>query len=137
MRKVFAVLHALAVLAVLAICLLAAVDSVSYYGHEPFAFSYERNAVALLCGSFAVAHLYLVATKRITVSVALVFYPLCVLLGLATALVTRASAKGWAPGTTSEALVANAIGYGLVAVLVAASAASCYWAFASGRRNSA
>jgi hypothetical protein len=137
MPKVFAILHALAVLVVLAICLVAAVDSVSYYGNEPFAFSYGRNSVAFLCGSFAIAHLWLVASRRITLSVALLFYPLCLSLGLVSAFVSRASAKGWAPGTTSEALVANVVGYGLVVVPIAASVGSCYWAFAISRRNSA
>jgi len=110
---------------------------VSYYGAEPFAFTYSRSAVALLCGSFAAAHLYLVASRRLTYSVALFFYPLCLLLGLASELVARGSAKGWAPATTTEAVWANLIGYSVLAALVAICATSCYRSFARGRRANA
>ena len=132
MHRVFAALHAVAVLAVLALCLVLASDTVSYYGHEPFAFAYARSAAALLCGLLAIAHLYLLAKRRLTIGAGLLFYPLCAFLGLVSDLVARGSAKHWAPGTATEAFYSNVIGYGLVAVLVAVSASSCYRAFASG-----
>jgi hypothetical protein len=133
MSRVFLILHALGALAVLALCLVAASESVSYYGAEPFAFTYSRSSVALLCGSFAAAHLYLVASKRLTYLVALFFYPLCFLLGLATELVARGSAKDWAPASATEAIHANLIGYSVLAALVAICATSCYRSFARGR----
>ncbi|MGZ5054903.1 MAG: hypothetical protein ACXWAT_08165 [Methylobacter sp.] len=130
-------LHVVAVLVVLAICLSAASDSFSYYGHEPFAFTYERSLVALLCGSFAAAHLYLVALKRLTTTVAVLFYPLCLILGLAASTVARGSGKDWAPASASEATYANIMGYGVIGLLVAACAASCYWAFVHSCRSNA
>ena len=137
MSRVFLILHAVGTLAVLAVCLVAASESVSYYGAEPFAFTYDRSAVALLCGSFAVAHLYLLASKRLTYADALLFYPLCFLLGLTTEIVARGSAKGWAPGTATEAVYANFIGYIVLVALVAICVASCYWSFTRGRRANA
>jgi hypothetical protein len=137
MSRAFLILHALGALVVLALCLVAASESVSYCGIEPFAFTYSRSSVALLCGSFATAHLYLVASRRLTYSVALFFYPLCILLGLATELVTRGSAKGWAPASTTEAVYANLIGYSVLAALVAICATSCYRSFARGRSANA
>ncbi|WP_426701179.1 hypothetical protein ACPPVV_17700 [Rhodanobacter sp. Col0626] len=137
MSRVFLILHALGALTVFAICLVAASESVSYYGAEPFAFTYSRSAAALLCGSFAATHLYLLASRRLTFSAALFFYPLCLLLGLATELIARSGAKGWAPSSTTDAVWANIIGYSVLAALVAICALSCYRSFARGRHANA
>jgi cell division protein FtsW (lipid II flippase) len=137
MLRFLAVLHAVAVLAVLSLCLVLASETVSYFGHETFAHAYQRSAVALLCGLFAIAHVYLLARGRLTIGAALLFYPLCLLLGLVSNLVANGSAKNWAPSTATEAFYSNVIGYGLLGVLVAVSAGSCYWALARGRRNNA
>ena len=137
MSRVFLILHALGTLAVLALCLIAASESVSYFGAEPFAFAYSRSAVALLCGSFAAAHLYLLASRRLTYAVALCFYPLCFLLGLLTEIVARGSAKGWAPSTAPWAVYANLIGYSVLAALVVVCATSCYRSFARNRSTNA
>jgi hypothetical protein len=137
MSRVFLILHALGTLAVLTICLAAAAESMSYYGAEPLAFTYSRSAVALLCGSFAGTHLYLLASRRLTLAVALLFYPLCFLLGLATELVARGSAKNWAPDTAADAIRASLIGYIVLAALVVLCATSCYWSFARSRRANA
>jgi hypothetical protein len=137
MSRVFLILHALGTLVVLVLCLVAASESVSYYGAEPLAFTYSRSAVAFLCGSFAAAHLYLLASRRLTYAVALFFYPLCFLLGLITELVARGSAKAWAPDTIMEALYANLIGYSVLVALVVICTASCYRSFARGRRANA
>jgi hypothetical protein len=124
----------LVALAVLAMCLIALSESASYYATEPRAFTYSRGAAALLCGSFAVAHLYLLALKHLTFTAALLFYPLCFLLGLTTEIVVRSDAKGWAPSTASEAMFANLIGYSVLSVLVAICVASCYRSFTRCRR---
>lgn len=133
MKRTVFTLHALAVLAALGVCLVAASDSISYFGKEPWAFTYSRSAVALMCGSFATAHLYLFVSKQLTASVALLFYPLFLALGLATNLVARASGKGWAPASPSEAALANVVGYGVITLLVIACAASCYWSIPRSR----
>mgnify|MGYP007097346363 CR=1 FL=1 len=137
MSRVFLILHALGTLVVTAACIAATAESMSYYGSEPLAFTYSRSAVALLCGSFAGAHLYLLASRRLIYAVALLFYPLCFLLGLTTELVARGSAKSWAPDTTAEAIRASLIGYSVLAALVVLCATSCYWSFARSRRANA
>jgi hypothetical protein len=137
MRIFFAILHAIVCIAVLALCLLEASDALAYYGHEHFALTCERSAVAFLCGTYTVAQLLLLASARITYAVALSFYPLCPLLGLAIMLVADGSAKGWAPGTPTAATFANLIGYSVVVALVAVCATSCYWSYAHRGRSSA
>lgn len=137
MSRIFLIFHALGALAVLALCLVAAFESVSYYGVEPRAFTYSRSAVAFLCGSFAAAHLYLLASRRLTYAVALFFYPLCFLLGLTAELVVRGSAKAWAPDTAMQAHYANLIGYSALVALVVICIASVYRSFAHGRRVNA
>ncbi len=137
MSRVFLILHVVGTLAVLATCLVAASESFSYNGAEPFAFTYSRSAVVLLCGLFAATHLYLLVSRRLTYAVALCFYPLCFFLGLVTEIVTRGSAKGWAPGTATEAVYANFIGYIVLAAFVTICATSCYWSFTRGRRANA
>jgi hypothetical protein len=137
MKRIFLILHALAVFASLSACLLAASDSISYFGQEPWAFTYSRSSVALLCGLFASIHLYLFISKQLTIPVALLFYPLFLALGLATNYVARASAKGWAPSSSSEAAFANVVGYGVITLLVIACASSCYWSISRNRRINA
>jgi hypothetical protein len=127
----------LVALAVFAMCLIALSESASYYATEPRAFTYSRGVAALLCGSFAAAHIYLLTSKNLTFTAALLFYPLCFLLGLATELVVRSNSKGWAPATAPEAMFANLIGYSVLSVLVAVSVASCYRSFMRCRRAEA
>jgi hypothetical protein len=137
MSRVFLILHASGALVIMALGLVAASESVSYYGAEPFAFTYSRSAVALLCGSFAAAHLYLLALKRLTHAVALSFYPLCLLLGVVAEVVARGSAKSWAPATATAAAYANFFGYSVLAALVVICVTSCYWSFTRGHRANA
>src|SRR5512143_3997293 len=135
MNQAFRTLHALAVLAALALCIFELKESLGYAGHEPFAFTYERTTVAVLCGAFSAAQLFLIMKRRMTVAAAVAFYPLGAALALATSLVARASAKGWAPASPQEALTANLVGYSVVVLLVAACAGTCIWAYKKGQRN--
>jgi hypothetical protein len=135
MIRILHLAHTIGVMLVIALCVLIARDLYIYYGNEPFSYTYERASVALLCSSFSLAHLWLIASKRLTTSMLLLFYPLCLALGIATALVTRSSAKGWAPSTQHEAFFANIIGYGVIGILVAASTASIYWSLTRTSRH--
>ena len=137
MERALLIAHAVGVSAVLAICALAGWDSISYFSVEPLAFTLGRASVGLLCGLFAAAHLYLLATRRLTPAVALLFYPLCPALGLVTEFVVRTSAKGWAPAPAGEASFASLAGYGVITLLAIACAASCYWSVLRSRRPNA
>jgi hypothetical protein len=137
MERALLIAHAVGILAVLVICAVAGWDSISYFGTEPLAFTLGRASVGLLCGLFAAAHLYLLVTKRLTLIAALLFYPLCLALGLVTELVVRSSAKGWAPASSEGAAFASLLGYGVIALLVIACAASCYWSVVRSRRSNA
>ena len=134
MNRVFRSLHALGVMAVLALCLSAAQESVAYYGSEPFAFTYSRSLPALLCGMFAASHLYLAVSGRLTLRAALTFYPLCLGLGLFAELIARGSAKSWAPAPPAWAIGESIVGYILLAALAVICATSCYRSFLHGSR---
>lgn len=135
MNRAFLALHTIAVSAALALCSLEVKESFGYAGHEPFAFTYERTSVAVLCGAFAVGQLFLVFRERLKVAVAVAFYPLGAALALATSLVARGSGKAWAPASPGEALMASLVGYSTVALLVAACAGMCVWSYQKGRRS--
>lgn len=135
MRRAFVAIYIVGVLGAFALCLLELVVSVDYAGREPFAITYERVSVAVLCGAFAAGHLFLIKARRMVVAVAVVFYPLEVALALALSLVARGSAKGWAPASPQEALMANLVGYSVVALLLVACVGTCVWAYKKGLRN--
>src|SRR5690606_30960844 len=124
-------------LSAVALSFVLAQASYLNFGNEPFAIAYERISVALLCGSLALAHCWLLASNRLITPVALIFYPLCLALALTTSLVTRSSAKAWAPSTPNEALLANIIGYGVIASLVTAAAVTLYWSLARTKPSTA
>src|SRR5690349_10790447 len=117
----FRALHAVLVVAVLATSVFEVGLAIHLYGNEYAALSYARVLPAVLCGSYALGQSLLLVKGRGTLAASALFYPLCILLALASSFVANGYGKHWAPSDATDALYANFVGFGGVAILALVS----------------
>lgn len=137
MKTLLLALHSFAVLAALSLCVWEGVQAIIHYGAEYRALTLARSVPAVLVGSYALAHIALLITRRVTTQALLWFYPLSFSLGLIAAFVSQSYGKGWAPADTTEAFYSSLIGFSIVGLLWLAAAFSCYQAFVLRSNQSA
>ena len=126
MRNALRVLRAVGVIAVLSACVAEITLAAHLYGDDSTALTYSRGLSALLCGIYASVHLALLLKRRITLPAAVLFYPLCVLLGALASYFSHGFGKGWAPLPPHEAFYVNMLGMCGLAAVATVCAFSCY-----------
>lgn len=137
MKIIALVLHSLIVMLVIALSIWEAWNAFELFGKEYLALTYGRSAPAILCGSYAIAHVVLLIKKCVTTQALLWFYPLCFSLGIAAVIVSQGYGKGWAPANPEQAFQSNVIGFSIVGLLWLTAAYTCYCAFISKVRSEA
>ena len=117
--KVIYPLHTLIILIAIAFCGYMIYSGYLYIGHEPLGRSVARFAIGMLCGTFSIAHIYLIF-KKIFSPVAIVsFLPLYSVLGFSLAGQLQGMGKNWAPAVHWEARQHNITGISIIIVILA------------------